>query len=803
MVVLALVPLACAGSTSFRGGQKEAERGNWDLAVARFTRALRASPQNIRYKISLENAKIQASRAHAKKAEKLAQAGTFEKAVEEYDIAVGYDPSNKAALDDRDLLRARIKKREDEQKRLADVANRRPTDSTLPVPVLSARSQDLITMSLSDTLEKVYLSLGQFAGVNVVLDPDLQRKTDRIQIKLSNVTFQEALDQIGLLHKKGYRVLDRNTVLIFDDQNQQQRQRWDDQVIRTFYLDNVDAKDLEATLRTALGQGARVTKNDATNAMTVIGTPDELALADRFLRSNDKPKGEVLVEVEILEISRTKLKEYGLQLSNYQAGAEFSPTGATGEVANGFANLRAHLLSSFNASDWVVSVPSQIFSKFLHDDSMVKIISAPKLRAFEGKTATLKVGTDVPIISSSTPQFGVQPGQGGQIGGFGYTNATYKTVGVDLKIDKVKVTTTNDVAMEFMAEFSILGEDKIFGTGANQINYPQFKTRKVENGLRLRSGETAVIGGLLQGREANSLKGALGVESIPLLNRILGGRRNEDEEIEILVSITPHVLRAPNIADEDVEPLYLGLRNNLKIPGVRPLFAPEEEPNGSEQGAPPPTAQTTATPPPAAQATPLQRLPRPSTPQPPQPGAVTPQDVRTPPVEPSEETEAALPPNSQVVPPPPPPQVTPPPPQSTGGVYAQRSAFDRSEVTMKVGGVERVSINLFSARQLREVAATLVADNPGLEFVEITHGPLMSMDGAAIVAERQLMGQRVQGRFTRAKDLAGGTGPVITVAFRATRPGNAVISVQSLAIGPAGAASPVPLTGLVRVTVTQ
>lgn len=122
---------------------------------------------------------------------------------------------------------------------------------------------------------------------------------------------------------------------------------------------------------------------------------------------------------------------------------------------------------------------------------------------------------------------------------------------------------------------------------------------------------------------------------------------------------------------------------------------------------------------------------------------------------------------------------------------------------MKVGDVERVSINLFSVRQMQEVVATLVADGNAIEFVEIAGGALLSMDGAAIVVERQIEGSRIQGRFTRTQELPGGTGPVVTVAFRATRPGSASITVDSLRVGPGGGATPVPLAATVRVTVTQ
>ena len=252
-MALAACSFACAASGAYRGGQRFSEKGDWDMTVARFTKALNESPKNLKYKIALENAKIQASRMHTDKARKHLQTGNLEKAKEEYGIAVGFDPSNRAAADDMAVLQAKIDKLAAEKRQVKDLAARRPADATLPLPLLSPRSPVPIKLNMTERLDKVYQTLGTLAGVNVVFDPDLQGKDKVISSNLTGVTFQEALDQIGLLNKKAYRVLDRNTILIFDDTNAQTRQRWDDQVMRTFYLENVEAKDLEAALRTALG----------------------------------------------------------------------------------------------------------------------------------------------------------------------------------------------------------------------------------------------------------------------------------------------------------------------------------------------------------------------------------------------------------------------------------------------------------------------------------------------------------------------------------------------------------------------
>ena len=795
-LALALATAGCGGAFAFRSGQKHSEQGDWDLAVARFTKALEKSPKNIKYKIALENARIQASRAHEQEARKQLQIGDLAKAMEEYGIAANYDPSNKAAADDMAVLKARIRTIEAEKRTQKEMAARRPGDGLLPVPLLYPRSPVPIRINMTQSLEKIYQTLGNIVGVNVVFDPDMQNPTKTATVNLTGVTFQEALDQINLVHKKGYRVLDRNTLLIFDDATPQQRQRWDEQVMRTFYLENVEAKDIEAPLRTALGAQVKVTKNDATNAITVISTLDEMALADRFIRSNDKPKGEILVEVEILEINRTKAREYGLQLSNYQVGVELQPTGTEGEVANGLTNLRAIFLSSLNASDWIVQIPTAIFSKFLHDDSIVKILSAPKVRAFEGKKATFNVGTDVPI-----PQFypgyntGVGQGQNpGGFGGYGGTSAQYKTVGVNLEIDKAKVTASDEITMEFKAEFSLIGEDKVFGTGDSQINYPQFLTRKVENTLRLSNGVTAVIGGLLQGRDARTLKGAMGLESIPVINKLLGGQTRRDEEIEILISLTPHILRAPNILPEDVEPLYLGLRNNVKVPGVRPLFGPEEsdvsaeasptpaQSPGSQGGTTPQPGTPTATPEAGPESVPPPTPPVVIGGEATTPGAAAPSPTPTPPTAPVEPASAA--PTPMPVP------------------LASRAVWDRSEVQMKVGEVQRVAVNLFNARSIKDLMLTVRTDADAVEFVEIAQGQLLSVDGVPVTVERQLAGQRVSATLRRATPLAGGTGSAAVLSFRALRPGEVTLFVETLTASSGGPFTPVPLAGAVRVTVT-
>ncbi len=353
------------------------------------------------------------------------------------------------------------------------------------------------------------------------------------------------------------------------------------------------------------------------------------------------------------------------------------------------------------------------------------------------------------------------------------------------------MSSSDEVTMEFKAEFSLIGEDKVFGTGANQVNYPQFLTRELSNTLRLSDGVTAVIGGLLQGREARSLKGMLGLESIPLLNKVLGGQTRKDEEIEILISLTPHILRSPNILPEDVEPMYLGLRNNLRVPGVRPMFGPELPPEAEASPTPTPTPTPVPPAPRQAPAPPVRSIPpslRSPAPVPPAAPAESPATSPTPAVAPTPARSPA--PGSAE-------------PAASGSPLASRAAWDRTSIQMKVGEVQRVSINLFNLRAVNEVGAVVKAGGPAIEFTEMEAGQLLTLDGVPNQSQKTVDPARASAQFKRTAPLAGGTGKIVVVAFRAVAPGEATISLEDLSLSAGAVKGTIPLTGTVSVTVTR
>ena len=739
-VAAALLATGCAARWAYRQGQNEAKNGNWDLAVARLTRALEKDPDNIGYKIALENARVQASRHHYLAARRQMAADELEQALDELEIAAKYDPSNKSATDDLAVVRAKIERQEAEKERLAtyEAMRDRVLAMRVPLPVLSPRSQAPITLRFPDqSLQKVFETLGKVAGVNVLFDDAFRDK--RVDVNLSGVTFQEALDQLTLTNRLFYKVLDQNTVIIVPE-SQQKRRQYDELLMRTFYLQHAEVKEVEAIVKNIVGLQKAVS-NPTLGAITIMGTPDQLALADRIIGAHDKARGEVMVQVEILEVSRTRMKRYGIELSNYEASSTLSPSGASGEVAGGFTNVRAHVLSSLNLADFVVSIPSTLLARFLQNDDTSKILAAPKLRAAEGKATELRIGTEVPIpVTTFTAT------QAGTSTFAPATTFNYRNVGVNLTLTP-RVNPVGDVTLEVAAEFSLLGADRNVGTGENPIVVPTFATRNVKGILRLKDGETSLIGGLIQGRDVATMRGALGLSDLPIIGKIFNSTQKTKEETEILISITPHVVRATKLTEVDLTPLYTGTQEVIRVPGARPpLFGePDAEPSPAVPPGIEPGVPAGVVPPPGGSP-----LPAPSPTPPAGPGPV-----------PDEAAEVGA-------------LLSPP------------------EVTVKVGETAQVQVVVMQAREVNRVDLALVYDPALLEALDVSSGSLLTLDGASVGVERGLEPGRVRVSFTRVTGVTG-SGVVASVSLRGLRPGTASLAVESLTVTtPGGSGRPAP-----------
>ena len=523
LVLAALAGSGCAARLAYHQGQEEAKRGNWDLAVARLTRAVQKDPDNIGYKIALENARIQASRMHFDLARKHLQAADLEKAAEELDIATKYDPSNKSASDELALVRARIRTRDAQLSEMSDFESKRQRAAARPsVPVLSPRSLAPIALNYRDqSLQRLLETLGKLAGVNVLFDEGFRDKN--VTVSLTGVTFQEALDQITMVNRLFYKVLDQNTIIIVPE-SQAKRRAYDAMLMQTFYLQNAETKDVETIVKTAVGTTARVVSNPTLGAINVIGTADQLAVVSRLLDLNDKARGEVVVEVQILEVDREQIKNYGIELAERRQGVALTYAPIEDPAGAGPVSVRAHLLSSLNAADFLVTLPSTVLATFLQTEGNTKILASPRLRAAEGKKTSLKIGTEVPV-----PVTTFTAAQTGGVGGTfaPATSFQYRNVGVNLELTP-RVTPNGDIVLEMAAEFSLPGGDSVARPARpSRPSSPGTSTGR----CACATARPRCSAACCRTAEIETFTGIIGLQSIPILNRILTGTR-EDEDAD-------------------------------------------------------------------------------------------------------------------------------------------------------------------------------------------------------------------------------------------------------------------------------
>jgi general secretion pathway protein D len=407
------------------------------------------------------------------------------------------------------------------------------------------------------------------------------------------------------------------------------------------------------------------------------------------------------------------------------------------------------VLSSLNLADFVVSVPSTVFARFLQTDSNVRILAAPKLRAAEGQQTELRVGTEVPI-----PQTTFTATQAGAQTFAPATSFTYRNVGVTVNLTP-RVNTHGEITLELDAEFSLIGDDRNVGTGSNPLIVPTFLTRRVTGTLRVKDGETSLLGGLVLRREADTFRGALGLQDIPVIGGLFRSNTKRLDDQEVVLSITPHIVRAPHVTQEDMTSLYVG-REKIEVPGARPpLFGePEDAEPAPPEGEPAEGPQAPAA---AESGSDEESVPDGA----PEPESLDDEALEVLPAEASADEDGGE--------------------QSPPVATAARALFRPSEVGLAVGESRDVDLVVLSAPEFSSVELVLVYDGTVVETDRVTPGPLLTLGGESVGLESSLASGRVQATFRRASG-ASGSGGVATLRLRGLSGGATELEVVSLTL---------------------
>ena len=590
----ALASGGCAAERSFRQAQDHETSRHWDLAVMAYEKAASLEPANKKYEAALFRARMQAAQTHLGRGRLHRSAGQLDLAKVELEQSVALDPTNDVALQELKRVGEDIEARrlETEGGSATEKAKQKAKGRRAAPPMLSPASDKPIDVTFppDSPIKKIYQALCAAAGINVIFDPQL--KDDKFTIDLRNLTFQKALETAMRQAGHFYKVVDERTILVAQD-TQQNRKEYEDQVVRTFFLSNGDVKDVSAMVRGLLDL-RRMAMVTQLNAIVIRDTADKVAVAERLIEMNDKAKAEVVIDVELLQLSTTKMLELGASLSSYQITGSLNTGSSGGSGGSSIPTLPWDDLLKLSLSDFNFTVPS-IVVNFVKSNTDAEVLARPQLRIAEGEKAQLIIGDKVPIpVTTINTQQAI-----GQVGVVPVTSYQYQDIGIKLDIE-TRVHHNREVSLKLTVEVS---NQNGYAPGTNQ---PIIGTRTITSNVRLKDGETSFLAGLVQTIHQKTKEGLPFLSDLPLIGPRFGKTKSQADKTDIFLTLTPHITRAPQIDEEDLVPVWVGTENNVSFSGLNvrlespqapatPFDAPTEVP-ASRPAAPTPLTPATGGP---------------------------------------------------------------------------------------------------------------------------------------------------------------------------------------------------------------
>jgi general secretion pathway protein D len=579
IAALAMLLSGCAASMAYHDGNKSAKVNDWDAAVGHYRTAVQEDPDKPEYKIALQRAMIEASLVHIAAGKSFEEKGQLDAALREFHRASEYDPSNRELaahvidLDHRLMAQIEASRPKPPIDTMRERARRAQAE-----PTLNPTSREPLDLHFTGSVRDLLKFIGSAAGINITFTSDF-RDPPQTTIDLTGVTLEQALQQVMSVNGLFYKVVNDRTILVIPD-TAQNRSKYEEMVVRTFYLSHADAQDvvqlLNAVMRVPgvpLVPAFFANKNQ--NSITVRGSAPLVAIMERLIEQNDRPHAEIMMDVQILEVNRQRAKQFGLDLSQYSITGIFSPerspvqTTTGGAISTSVPPFNLNTLSrGISAADFFLSVPTAIVN-FLESDTQTKLVAKPQLRGQEGEKITLNLGNEIPV---ATTTFG-SVGGAGSIATTPVSSYQYRPIGINIEVTP-RVTFDGDVVLELTVESSTKDVDvNIAGQ-----NFPSFASRKVTTRIRLRDGESTLLAGLLREADDRTFRGFPGLIHVPVVRSLFTSNDITNTQTDIVILMTPRIVRGHELTQQDIDPVYIGSQQNLGLSGPPPLIAAPEAP---------------------------------------------------------------------------------------------------------------------------------------------------------------------------------------------------------------------------------
>ena len=582
-VVLLLTALwlgGCTTSMQARSAFEEAEQlvaeEKYDQALEKYFEATELEPSSKIYKLKMISTKTRAAANHIRKARKLAEEGRLSEAVAEYRRARGFDPSIEVAEQEErhllSLINAETLAEEGadfyEKKNfllaikaiskaldldannaralaIKDLIDHDQHTIAMDGIELDVASSEPITLSFKDAnIKEVFGVLSQLSGINFIFDEDINSQT--ISVLLEKASFAQAMELVMQMNGLSKKVLNSKTIIIYP-QSREKSKQYDDQIIQTFYLSHIDAKKAVNLLRTML-QLRKIYVHEERNAIVVRDKPQVIRLAEQILDAADRETSEVLFALEIVIVSDTDDLDIGPELSAYGVGVGFSNPGSSVILDDGLSSggSNENLASSLSNLQTFYSVPSVVFN-FKKTLKNTEVLASPKIRVRNREKAKVHIGTREPVITSTVTDTSTT------------ANIQYIDVGVKVDIEPV-IQLDNSVRTKLSLEVSrVIGRETVAGASALTI-----QTTNAQTVLTLKDGVQTILGGLFEQDVSKTKTTIPFIGEIPFLGDLFSSHSNEDTKREILLSITPYIIRQVEVPGIDVATIWSGGEDNLK-----------------------------------------------------------------------------------------------------------------------------------------------------------------------------------------------------------------------------------------------
>ncbi len=577
MLCLGMLTLAgCLGNKYLIEGKEYAARGEWDKSVQAFQNAYQEDPHDKEVKLELMRAKRNASLFHQRLGESLLEANRFDEALTELQLSIAMDPSNtrseafieKArALRESDYqfrrgenllkagnytqakeaLQTSLKLNPENKKAREALERFRQKEDRPPHFRLKVDSKTPVSLKFKNTpVLNVFEVLTRLTGINFLFDKDVQ--DTKVTIFVADVSFDEFLDVFLRTNKLAAKTVNEKTLLVYPD-TQQKAKDYQDLQIRTFYLAHIDVKKAVALLSKVL-KAKDITPNEALNAVVIRGPKDLVEIAAKMIEANDRPVSEVMLNVEILEVSRTKEMNLGVEFSSnsFKVGlgepiyGYFNPDPKSADYPDiGGMSLKA--LDTVSSQNMLLSLPTATIN-LLKQDGDTKLLANPQLRVKNGEKAKIHIGERVPLRTNRRVD----------TTGAVTTDFQYQDVGVKVDVEP-SINVHGDVALKLTLEVSALGAN----VGTTEDPQYSIKTRTAQSVLNVRAGETVIIGGLIQDDEIETLRGL----PIPVLGNLLSNYRTDARKTDILMAITPVLVRGQELPDQHISQIWSGKEDDF------------------------------------------------------------------------------------------------------------------------------------------------------------------------------------------------------------------------------------------------